>query len=64
MDTPLSICSDLRHTPLILILYVLLLCRQNDAYDGKMPEEVLGERVRRIGGEGAYDPDLDPNTYL
>lgn len=25
---------------------------RNDAFDNKMPEEVLGDRVRRIGGEG------------
>lgn len=38
--------------------------RRNDAYDDKGPDEVLGERIKRVGGQDAYDPELDPNTYL
>eukprot|EP00596_Hydrurales_sp_CCMP1899_P009979 CAMPEP_0119051438 /NCGR_PEP_ID=MMETSP1177-20130426/73051_1 /TAXON_ID=2985 /ORGANISM="Ochromonas sp, Strain CCMP1899" /LENGTH=615 /DNA_ID=CAMNT_0007030637 /DNA_START=289 /DNA_END=2136 /DNA_ORIENTATION=+ len=37
---------------------------KNDAYDDKGPDEVLGDRVRRVGGQDQYDADLDPNTYL
>ncbi len=29
---------------------------RNDSYDGKMPDEVLGERVRRVGGSGGDIP--------
>ena len=43
---------------------ISIICRRNDAYDDKAPEEVLGERVKRVGGQDAYDPELDPNTYL
>ena len=38
--------------------------RKNDAYDDKGPDEVVGERVRRVGGQDQYDAELDPNTYL
>ena len=44
--------------------FFTFICRQNAEYDDKSPEEVLGERVKRVGGQDAYDPDLDPNTYL
>ena len=53
-------------SPIGLYLFSLILfhCRKNDAYDDKAPEEVLGDRVKRVGGQDAYDADLDPNTYL
>lgn len=47
-----------------LCYFHIFVSRKNDEYDEKNPEEVLGDRVRRIGGQDAYDPDLDPNTYM
>ena len=62
----------LRSSDFLIFTYFLFLShkyqfnfsRKNDAYDDKGPDEVVGERVRRVGGQDQYDAELDPNTYL